>query len=176
MVNGTGFDAIGYGYPGNPDFLIVGSGDQVFSRSGAALGPIALNATYPGAGNGSTVRDIVIDQDTGATFVVNRTQVWRTDDEGVTWTDLTSNIQSFAPLALRATTYVENSNGDALVVSSFNGIFVALEEEGFATWHALGRGLPNAPILDVDYSPTDKRVLAHLLGRGTWRLNAESIN
>lgn len=175
-INGTGFDAIGYGYPGNPDFLIVGAADQIYSRSGPALGPLALNATYPSAGNGSTVRDIVIDQETGATFVVSLTEVWRTDDEGATWTNLTGNIQSFAPQALRATTYVETSNGDALVVSSFNGVFVSLESEGFATWYELGRGLPNAPILDVDFSAADKRLLAHTLGRGTWRLNAESIN
>lgn len=176
VVNGTGFDAIGYGYPGNPDFLIVGSGDLVYTRSGAALTPLALSATYPGAGNGSTVRDFVIDQDTGTTFLVNRTQVWMTPDEGATWTDITGNIQSFNPIALRANTYVSDPDGDALVVSSFNGIFVAREADGFAVWHKLGTGLPNAPIMDVDYDASKKLVVAGTLGRGTWRLNAPSIN
>ncbi len=176
VVNGTGFDAIGYGYPGNPNFLMVGSGDQVYTRSGAALTNLALLTTYPGAGNGSTVRDIVIDQDTGVTFLVNRTQVWMTPDEGATWTDITGNIQSFNPLFLRANTYVTDPGGDALVVTSFNGIFVAREADGFAVWHKLGTGLPNAPIMDVDFDPSKKLVVAGTLGRGTWRLNAPSIN
>ena len=175
-VNGTGFDAIGYGYPGNPDFLIVGSNDQVYLRSGPALGPLAISATYPGAGNGSTVRDIVIDQDTGVTYVVNRTQVWATPDEGATWTDITGNIQSFNPLFLRAITYVTANGGDALVVTSFNGVFVAKEADGFAVWSPLGSGLPNVPIMDADFDAANKKVLVHTLGRGTWRLNSETIN
>ena len=176
VVNGTGFDAIGYGYPGNPNFLIVGAGDNVYTRSGPALTNLSESLTYPGRDNGSTVRDFVIDQDTGVTYLVNRTQVWSTPDEGVTWTDLTGNIQSFNTVALRANTYVTLDDGDALVVSSFNGLFVAKEADGFAVWHHLDKGLPNVPILDLDFDPEKLLITAHTLGRGTWRLDAESIN
>lgn len=176
VVNGTGFDPIGYGHPGDPDFILVGSGDRVFVRSGSPLGPLALSATYPGAGSGHTVRDVVIDQDTGDVYLVNRAQVWHTPDGGTTWNNLTGNIQSFNPNVLRAITYVTLPGGDALVVTSFNGVFVAKEADGFAVWDVLGTGLPNAPIMDVDYDAEGKRVYAGLLGRGTWRLNAGTIN
>lgn len=177
VANGTGFDPISYGHPGDPDFLIVGVGDNVYIRNGAHPNPLALSATYPGAGTGFTVRDTVIDQATGVTYVVNRNQVWQTTDGGATWNDLTGNIQSFNPFVLRAMTYVTDPGGDALVVSSFNaGVLVAKESDGFAVWHQLGTGLPVVPVMDLDFDASKKLLLAGTLGRGTWRLNSGSIN
>jgi hypothetical protein len=196
VVNGTGFDPIGYGYPGNPDYLLVGSTDRVFVRTAPPPAPLLQSLTYPGTGSGRTVRDVVIDQDTGSTFLTNLTQVWHTPDQGATWIDVSGNIQTFAPVALRAITYVtlgghgggdddddegdddegDDAGGDALVVSTFNGIFVAREADGFAVWNVLGEDLPKAPILDVEFDADNKVVVAGTLGRGTWHLKASSIN
>lgn len=176
VANGTGFDALGYGYPGNVDFLLVGAGDRVFTRSGAPPAKLSESLTYPSAGSGFTVRDVVIDQDTGITYLTNRNEVWATPDEGATWTNLTGNIQSFEPQFLRAITYVTDNQGDALVVSTFNGVLVAKEADGFAVWNRLGSGLPNAPILDLDFDAENKRIIAGTLGRGNWRLNSATIN
>jgi hypothetical protein len=177
VVNGTGFDPISYGHPGDPDFLVVGRGDDVFVRNGPAPNPLALSATYPSGDSGLTVRDTVVDQDTGTAFLVNRDEVWQTPDGGVTWTELTGNIQSLDPFVLRAIAYVTDPGGDALVVSSFDaGVLVARESDGFAVWHQLGTGLPRAPVMDLDFDPVKKLVSAGTLGRGTWRLNAGSIN
>ena len=192
-ANGTGFDAIAYGGLGNPDLLVVGSGDQLFLRSGAPPGSsLSLVASYPRNGSGLTIRDIVIDpDDANSIFLANRTEVWQTTDGGATWNDVSGNIQSFDPKFLRAITYVDGEidddedsdsdsdsggsigTGDGLVVSSFNGIFVSRESTGFTVWAPLGKGIPRAPVMDLDYDAEDGLVVAGLLGRGSWSLDLD---
>lgn len=175
VINGSGVDAVSYGGLGNPDLIVVGSGDRVFIRNAPDPAPLAQVLTYPGTGTGRTVRDIVIDPDNaGAIYLTNATQVFRTLDGGATWTDLSGNIQTFAPIALRAIEYIPrtvgNGTNDALVVSTFNGIYVAHESTGFTQWEMLGRDLPNVPILDLHYSADDNTLVAGTLGRGAWSL------
>lgn len=175
VINGTGVDAVSYGGLGNPDLLVVGSGDRLFIRTGAHPAPLTQVATYPGTGSGRTVRDIVIDPDNaGAIYLTNTTQVFKTLDGGATWTDISGNIQSFAPIALRAIAFVPRSDAggtnDALVVSTFNGIYVAYESSGFTAWSPLGTGMPNVPILDLHFDAQHQLVVAGTLGRGAWKL------
>ncbi|HWM94952.1 MAG TPA: sialidase family protein [Thermoanaerobaculia bacterium] len=175
VVNGSGLDAVSYGGLGNPELLVVGSGDRVFIRTAAHPAPLTQVATYPGTGTGRTIRDIVVDPDNaGAIYLTNLNQVYRTLDGGTTWTDVTGNLQTFLPIALRAIEYVPRSNGsgtnDALVVSTFNGIYVAHESTGFTVWEPLGKDLPKVAILDLHYQGEDKALVAGTLGRGAWKL------
>ena len=102
VINGSGVDPVSYGGLGNPDLLVVGVTDRVFIRTAAHPAPLVQTATYPGTGTGRTVTDIVIDPDDANTFyLVNLTEVYRTLDGGATWTNVTGNLQSFAPIALR---------------------------------------------------------------------------
>ncbi len=181
VINGTGLDPVSYGGLGNPDLLVVGSTDRVFIRTAAHPAPLTQVLTYPGTGTGRTIRDTVIDPaNANAIYLTNTTQVYRTLDGGATWQDLSGNILSFAPIALRAIEYVPRSNGsgtnDALVVSTFNGIYVAYESTGFTQWSRLGDDLPNAPILDLHFSAADGVLVAGTLGRGAWKLNMHSGN
>jgi photosystem II stability/assembly factor-like uncharacterized protein len=150
----------------------VGSGDRVFIRTAAHPAPLTQNATYPGTGTGRTVRDTVIDPDNAnAFYLTNLTQVFQTLDGGLTWTDVSGNIQSFAPIALRAIAYVPRSSNDALVVSTFNGIYVSYEADGFDVWSRLGTDMPNVPIFDLHYDAVHHVLVAGTLGRGAWTLN-----
>lgn len=174
VINGSGVEPVSYGGVGNPDLLVVGSGDSVFIRTAAHPAPLTQSATYPGTGTGRTVRDIVIDPDNAnAFYLTNLTQVFQTLDGGVTWTDVSGNIQSFAPIALRAIAYVPRNDGpgnDALVVSTFNGIYVAHKSTGFSVWEPLVRDLPKVPILDLHYDSQEGVLVAGTLGRGAWKL------
>jgi hypothetical protein len=172
VINGSGIEPVSYGGVGNPDLLVVGSGDRVFIRTAAHPAPLTQNATYPGTGTGRTVRDTVIDPaNAGAIYLTNLTQVFQTLDGGATWTDVSGNIQSFAPIALRAIEYIPRGANDALVVSTFNGIYVSYEADGFDVWSPLGTGFPNVPILDLQYDAENNVLVAGTLGRGTWKLN-----
>lgn len=174
VINGSGVEPVSYGGVGNPDLLVVGSGDRVFIRTAAHPAPLTQSATYPGTGTGRTVRDTVIDPDNpNAFYLTNLTQVFQTLDGGLTWTDVSGNIQSFAPIALRAITYVPRNDGpgnDALVVGTFNGIYVAHASTGFSVWEPLVRDLPKVPIFDLHYDSQEGVLVAGTLGRGAWKL------
>ena len=175
VINGNGLDAVSYGTLGNPDFLVVGFSDRLYIRTAAHPAPLTQVLTYPGTGTGRTVRDIVIDPDNaGGIYLTNLTQVFRSVDGGTTWTDVSGNIQSFAPIALRAIEYIPRSDSggtnDALVVSTFNGLYVAYESTGFTQWSPLGTGLPNVPIFDLDFDAQHQILVAGTLGRGAWKL------
>ncbi|MGH9361645.1 MAG: hypothetical protein ACRD2T_06985, partial [Thermoanaerobaculia bacterium] len=176
VINGNGVDAVSYGGLGNADLLVVGAGDRLFRRTAAHPAPLTQVASYPGTGTGRTVRDIVIDPaNAGAIYLTNLTQVFQTLNGGATWTDVSGNIQSFAPIALRAIAYVPRGSGaqtnDALVVSTFNGIYVAYETDGFTQWSRLGTDLPNVPIFDLHYDAENGALVAGTLGRGAWKLS-----
>lgn len=176
VINGSGVDAVSYGGLGNPDLLVIGSGDRLFIRNAAHPAPLTQVGTYPGTGSGRTVRDIVIDPaNAGAIYLTNLTQVFQTLDGGATWNNVTGNLQSFQPIALRAIAYVPRADGqganDALVVSTFNGIYVAYETSGFSQWSRLGADLPNVPIFDLHYDAENQVLVAGTLGRGAWKLS-----
>lgn len=165
VINGMGFDVIGYGYLGNLDFLIVGVGFDVYICFGSVFDLLVLSMMYLGV-NG--VLDIVIDQDMGVMFVVIGNEVFWMDDEGVMWIDIMSNILLFLLVVLWIIIYVENIMGDVLVVGVFNGIYVVFESEGFVIWYWFGWNLLNVFIFDVDYSDVDKCVVVYILGCGMW--------
>ncbi|HYU30548.1 MAG TPA: RTX toxin [Thermoanaerobaculia bacterium] len=181
LINGNGVDAVAYGGLGNPDLLVVGAAilpsttpDRLFIRTAPYPAAPTEVLTYPRVA-GRTIRDIVIDPDNaGAIYLTNSAQVLQTLNGGATWTDVTGNILSFAPIALRAIAYVPRADNtgtnDALVVSTFNGIFVAYESTGFTQWSPLGTGLPNVPILDLHFDPQHQSLVAGTLGRGAWKL------
>ena len=178
VPNGSGLDALSYGGLGNPDLLVVGAGINLFIRNAPHPAPVAAVPTFPALA-GQTIRDIVIDpDDAGDIYLTTLARVLRTTDGGTTWEDLTGNILGFAPLALRAIAYVPRvdddspaATNDALVVSTFNGIYIAYEDEGFTTWHALSNGLPEVPILDLHWDPENQVLVAGTLGRGAWKMD-----
>src|SRR5439155_2908075 len=43
-------------------------------------------------------------------------------------------------------------------------------EPRFECWLQLGRGMPNAPVFDLDYDASDDVLAAGTLGRGAWTL------
>lgn len=182
VINGTGVDAVSYGGLGNPDLLVVGAAnppttpaaDRLYIRTGPHPAPLTEVLSYPRT-PGRTIRDIVIDPDSAnGIYLTNTTQVFQTLNGGTTWTDVSGNIQSFAPIALRAIEYIPRSDSggsnDALVVSTFNGIYVAYESTGFTVWSPLGMGMPNVPIFDLDFDAQHQILVAGTLGRGAWKL------
>ena len=178
VPNGNGLDAISYGGLGNADLLVVGSGANLFMRTAAHPAPLSAVATYPALA-GQTIRDIVIDpDDASAIYLTNLARVFRTVDGGATWENITGNINTFFPIALRGIAYVPRvdadnpaATNDALVVSTFNGIYISYESEGFVIWHPLTNGLPKVPIFDLHWDAENQVLVAGTLGRGAWKMN-----
>ncbi|MBO0857231.1 MAG: RTX toxin [Chloracidobacterium sp.] len=151
----------------NPDVLYVGSGSVVYLRTstGASLDPTAALPSGAGA-----VRDIALDPDDWkSAYVVNNTQVFRTTDAGVTWTDITGNLSQFNAGNFNTNVFVGGAN-KLLLVGTNAGVYVSFSSNGFTTWEKLGLDLPNAPVWDLVYDATDDILVAGTLGRGAWTI------
>jgi hypothetical protein len=176
-VNGSGGHPLAYGATGNVNVLYVGSGDTIRVRTAAPPASLAQSTAYPGTGTGRTVIDLAIDPtDPNTLFVVDATNVYVTQNAGASWTNITGNLLSLGPGPLRSVAHVQNASGEAVAVGANNGVFAALAGSGFSTWSALGSGLPNALIFDLDYSRADDKLVAGLLGRGTFVLASPAFS
>lgn len=148
----------------NPDALYVGSATQVFVRT-VAGGPLSAVA-YPGTSVGGIALN---PQDWQEAIVTdtNAVAVYRTTDAGASWTNITFNLPSFSPGLIRPAAYVAVGPGAALVGTE-RGVFM-LKVNG-TTWEALGTGLPNAGVTELDYDAARDKLTAGFLGRGSWLL------
>ena len=179
-VNGTGFDPLAYGGPGNPDILYIGSGDQVWIRTTAG-GNLVQSLSFPGTGSGLAVADIALDpDDPDVAYVCNTSNVYRTDDAGATWSDLTGDLLTQQiELPLLAIEFIPSQiygiDPARLAVGAVNGVFGAGDDDGFATWTRVGGNfpilrLPSVAAFDLDYDADDSVLIAGTMGRGAWRL------
>ncbi|MEM8962486.1 MAG: RTX toxin [Acidobacteriota bacterium] len=171
---GDGRDPIAYGAPDNPDIIYSGNFDRVVVRTGAPGTPLVDRPTFPAAGSGSTIRDIVIDPDDSNTaYVINAFNVFVTTDAGLTWTDITAGlIAAGADTDFRALTYVPRVDGgstdDLLVLGASNGVFGATESAGFTNWGELGSGIPSLVVYDLDFDAATQTLSAGTMGRGAF--------
>ena len=179
-VNGTVFDPLSYGGPGNPDMLYIGSGDSVWIRTTAG-GNLVQSVSFPGTGSGLTVADIVLDpSDPNIAYVANTANVYTTSDAGATWTDITGDLFSLdVSTPLLSIEFVPSqfpgSDPDRLAIGASNGVFGADAGDGFATWTRVGGDfsllrLPNVPAFDLDYDAEDSKLIVGTLGRGAWNI------
>ncbi len=183
LINTGGRNTIAYGTAGNNEVLYYGSGDDVFVRTAAA--PAAPVSTDPSGASTDLIAGVVVDPDDAThAFAIDTNQVFETTDSGGSWTEVTGDLfTSFSPGVLRSITYVTTpGGGDGVLVGSDRGVYLARENDplrgrkgvptkaDFMVWDSLGTGLPNAPIFELDYDPTDDVLLAGSLGRGAFSL------
>jgi len=147
----------------NPDVLYVGSGASVLVRTVAA-GPLAASSAYPG---GAVTGLALNPEDWQEAYAIDATSVFRTTDAGASWTNVTHNLQTFAPGLLRSAAFILAGPG-AVMVGTDRGVY-ALKLDG-TVWDVLGTGLPNAPVFELDYDVARDKLMAGLLGRGAWVL------
>ncbi len=172
-ANSGGRNPFAYGVAGNMGLLYVGANNSVYIRPALPPATLVLSAAYPGTG---TVADITIDPDNPATaYVVDTSSVYQTLTTGASWNDLTGNLSSFDTGNFRSLAYINGPDGDAVVVGTSKGVFVALETTGFTTWTPLGAGFPVVPVYDLDYNSANDLLVAGTLGRGAWRLSPTLI-
>lgn len=93
---------------------------------------------------------------------------------GSSFAAVTGNLVSgLAPGRLRSMAFVPGSD-PMLIVSANRGVYFSLASDGYSQWNALGTGLPNAIVFELEYDHVDKVLLAGTLGRGAWLLDLSS--
>lgn len=145
----------------NPDVLYVGDFSGLFVRTTTA-GSLTQSVNYPGNG----VTDIVLDPtDWRTAYVTDDNGVYRTTDAGVSWTTLTGSLNGNTIRTIEFMTGVDN----AIVVGDLTGVYrMFLVEPG--SWTEFAPNLPNAPVWDLDFSDSDKTLVASVQGRGAWTI------
>jgi hypothetical protein len=166
-ANNFGVDAIAYGAADNVEILYVGAGSQVLIRDAAAPDALTASATYPGG----FVQGVALDpDDSQSAYVIDNDQVFETTNEGGAWADVTGNLLTLAPGALRSIAYMPNSTDDILAVGTDFGVFIAAGP-AFNVWARLGTNLPQVGVMDIEYDRADGILLAGTMGRGAWTFN-----
>ena len=155
----------------NPDLLYAAASADVFVRTTAA-GPLAPTAApFPGG----TIFDLEIDPDDWrSVYVAGVSRIFRSIDAGASWQELTGSLAKQCAINFRSIEFIPRASGDGLALGTAREVFVGTFD-GPLFWHRLGASLPNAPVFDLDYDPTDDVLAAGTLGRGAFLLERASI-
>jgi photosystem II stability/assembly factor-like uncharacterized protein len=96
--------------------------------------------------------------------------VWKSEDYGRTWRDISEGI----PVGPANVVREDPIDADILYVGTDMGVYVT--SDGGATWTVLGAKLPTAYVLDLVIHPRDNVVVVATHGRGMWALDADAVN
>lgn len=164
-VNASVGDPLEYGVTGNPELIYFGAGNNLFLRTSAGGTITQINSLA------ASVVDVSIDPDAPARlFAMTSSTLHYSTNSGGSFSNITGNLTTaFSPGTLRTMAFIP-ANPDALVVGTDRGIYIAFDSSNFSVWSALGTGLPNAPVFEIEYDRTDNLLVAGTLGRGAWRL------
>lgn len=162
-------DPLVYGVPGNAEFLYFGSGSGLYLRTAAGVAP-SLRSSLA-----ANVVDVAADPATPTRlFAMTSNTVHLSTNSASSFGDITGNLASLSPGQLRTMAFVSRAGGNLLVVGTDRGTFAA-PAPGFIGWSRLGQGLPNALVFELEYNATRDVLIAGMLGRGAWRLDAPSL-
>ena len=101
----------------------------------------------------------------GYRFSSNTGSVYKTNDQGATWTDITNNL-----IVLPVSDLLKTPNGNLYLA---NDIGVFYSENDGNTWNILGTDLPNLIIMDLDYHAGENKLVAATYGRGMFTVSLD---
>jgi photosystem II stability/assembly factor-like uncharacterized protein len=147
-----------------PESILVGTirGDvlRIDLQNGDWGEPTALTAPREG-----WISDLLVDshmpQRHWATFS-NPGAVFRSDDEGATWSDVTANLPSIPVNAIVS----DPSDPDRVWVACDLGVFESTDAGG--SWSVFGTGLPNALAVDLLFYEPERLLRVATRSRGVW--------
>ena len=95
--------------------------------------------------------------------------IHRTIDNGLTWTDISSNLPQLAVNDLQ--TYPGN---DSILFAATDGGVYGTTDAG-QTWNRIGNNMPVIPVYDIDRDPFSNKLLAGTFARSMWSYPIDSI-
>lgn len=155
--------------PVDPDVLWVGTddGNVQVSRDGGESWTL-LNERIPGNPEYWVSRVTASHHNPDRAYVTFtgyrrddfRPFIYRTDDGGESWVDLSGGLPEGPLNVVRE----HHENPDLLVVGSEFGVFASLDRG--ASWHELDGGLPTTPVHDLKIHPRENDLIIGTHGRG----------
>ncbi len=99
-------------------------------------------------------------------YGVGHAHAWRSDDGGLTWTNIDGASPDSVPDAPVARIVPSDRASDVLFAAADVG--VVRSDDGGLTWYAWDQGLPNAPCTDIALRRANGVLYASTYGRGAW--------
>ena len=156
--------------PSDPNRIVVGT-DEGLVWTTRDLGETWTRARAPKDTSRAWVTRVAFDP-TNANVIyatysgyrsgTNRAHVVRSTNFGRTWTDITGNLPA-APVNELLTI-----GSGTLIAGTDVGVY--LSRDGGRRWLTVGRGLPMAPIMDLDFDRDTDTLTAATFGRGVMRV------
>ncbi|MEM1380091.1 MAG: VWA domain-containing protein [Pseudomonadota bacterium] len=173
-----------FGIGGEPETIVVASGDNVFIRPPNGAFGRGLLERDPNGRRANAVRGLAVDPDDHERIFTAHSdgRLYMSEDFGVSWTEITGNFTRATMGTPRSAIYATSNADGSFVVGTDQGVFVARGDESsvmdadgnpvmFTNWKPLGRGMPPVPVYDLDFDENTDLLLASTLGRSAWVLN-----
>ena len=96
--------------------------------------------------------------------------VWRSEDYGKTWVDISANI----PIGTVNVIREDPINKDILYVGTDVSVYTSIDAG--KSWEVLGANLPSVFVHDLIVHPRDNIIVIATHGRGMYALDANAVN
>lgn len=155
--------------PADPNRIYVGTENGGIFRSldrGKTWSPDISGATLPG----NMITRLDTTEKLGADFVLATTgnsghsHVFRSDDGGLTWTDIDKGQLPDVP---HHAVLIKPDEPNVVFVAGDGGVFVSRDHG--VTWAHMSGNLPNVMVIDLVYQQKGKLLYAATYGRSLWR-------
>ncbi|MCC7439093.1 MAG: hypothetical protein IT211_11425 [Armatimonadetes bacterium] len=115
------------------------------------------------------VYDFGVEHRVYATFSgYSRRHVYRSDDDGANFVDITNNLPNIPVNAIE----IDPANKDHLFVGTDVGVFTSLD--GGATWYPFSQGLPVTLVFDLKIHRDSRTLVAATFGRSMFQISIEN--
>ena len=161
--------------PTDPDVIYVGTDDShVWVTLNGGANWTDVSGSLPNRWStrvavDPTDADIAYATFSGLRWNENIGYVYRTDDAGATWTDITGNLPGAPVNAL----VVDPDHPEILYVGSDVGCFFTMDLG--TTWGVVGTGLPAVPVFDVKLHQPTRTLVAGTHGRSMHSIDLNEV-
>lgn len=124
----------------------------------------------PNSFQGSSISSIEVNHNNDSIIYVTTNgssgQVYKSEDAGVNWINITNNLPSEPKNIIKHQKYHQDN---AIYVGTSLGVYYL--DDTISEWQVFSTNLPNTHVTDLEISPLEEKITASTYGRGIWQSN-----
>jgi photosystem II stability/assembly factor-like uncharacterized protein len=153
--------------PNDDKRVMVANSQRIFLAQNQDAYPLTFEQlAVPAGGFGGQITGIEFNQDnTNIIYVTTATRVFKSEDSGQTWTNITRNLPTSQ--TKYAIAHQKGSSNNTVYVATRNAVFYT--NDNLDEWVLFNANLPHARITDIEVNSVEGHVVISTYGRGVWR-------